>query len=129
MKKDSAIVVVNMHCDLSSEEAAAKAVRFIDANAGSEGDKDEEILDTVPVLFLTDGKLTGELDSYVNEDLCFGKAASGMGAVNEAGQSLGEVLDLLDVKSVYVAVVGPDGCAGELCESLRKAGFKSVEEI
>lgn len=129
MKKDSAIVVVDMHCDLSSETAAAKAARFIDANAGSDGDRDEEILDTVPVLFLSDGKVSDGLMQYANEDLCFGKATAGTEAVNEAGQSLGEVLELLDVKSVYVAVIGPEGCAGKLCDSLRKSGFKSVEEI
>ncbi|GEM_PF-5399954 len=124
MKKDSAIIVI----DLLDDAKAKKAAAFIDGNISGEGDKDVEILDTLPVLFLSDGKVSPELAQYANEDLTFGKASAALDAVNEAGQSIGEVLELLDIRSVYVLSAGPDNCEKALCDSLRKAGFEAICE-
>jgi nicotinamidase-related amidase len=41
-----------------------------------------------------------------------------------AGQSLGEVLSLLDIKSVYVVGIATEYCVKNTAEDLLKAGFK-----
>ena len=49
---------------------------------------------------------------------------SGFEGVNDAGQTLGEVLSLLDIKNVYVCGIATEYCVRNTCEDLRKAGFQ-----
>jgi nicotinamidase-related amidase len=48
---------------------------------------------------------------------------SGFEGVNAAGQSLGEVLDLMDIRNVYVCGIATEYCVRNTCEDLLKAGF------
>lgn len=163
--KDTAIVVVDMLYDfidgslacLNADAAVKATAKFIDSNIASDGDKDVEILDTLPVLFIRDhhpadhcsfkenggiwpvhcvagtrgGEIHKDLLQYVNEDLVFDKGCdrameqySGFDGVNEGGQSLGEVLELLDIKEVAVVGIATEFCVRNTCEDLLKAGFK-----
>ena len=67
---------------------------------------------------------------YVKEDLTFFKGEdpakeqySGFEGVNAAGQSLAEVLKLLDIKNVLVCGIATEYCVRNTAEDLRKAGF------
>lgn len=67
---------------------------------------------------------------YVEEELVFRKGQnpakeqySGFEGKNQAGQSLGEVLSLLDIKNVYVCGIATEYCVRQSCEDLKKAGF------
>lgn len=163
--KDSAIIVVDMLYDfidgslacLNADKAVKETAKLIDSNIASDGDKDVEILDTLPVLFIRDhhpadhcsfkenggiwpvhcvagthgGEIHADLLQYVNEDLVFDKGCdkaveqySGFEGVNEGGQSLGEVLELLDIKEVIVTGIATEFCVRNTCEDLLKAGFK-----
>ena len=72
-----------------------------------------------------------DLTPYVNEELTFDKGCikseeqySGFNGTNEAGQSLGEILELLDTTDVYVCGIATEYCVRNTCEDLVKAGFK-----
>lgn len=71
------------------------------------------------------------LQPYMNEELTFYKGCdkdkeqySGFEGVNKAGQPMGEVLDLLDIKDVYVCGIATEYCVKATCLDLLKAGFK-----
>ena len=71
------------------------------------------------------------LRPYASEDLTFFKGEdplqeqySGFEGRNPAGQSLGEVLELLDVKNVVVCGIATEYCVRNTAEDLLKAGFK-----
>lgn len=77
------------------------------------------------------GEIHADLVPYVNEELTFDKGCdktleqySGFDGVNNAGQTLGEVLDLLDTTDVYVCGIATEYCVRNTCEDLMKAGFK-----
>ena len=66
-----------------------------------------------------------------SEELTFDKGCdrdteqySGFEAVNNAGQPLAEVLELLDTTDVYVCGIATEYCVRNTCEDLQKAGFK-----
>ena len=68
---------------------------------------------------------------YVREELTFDKGCdkeveqySGFEGINNAEQSLGEVLELLDTTDVYVCGIATEFCVRNTCEDLLKAGFK-----
>ena len=68
---------------------------------------------------------------YVKEDLTFFKGEdplkeqySGFEGVNAAGQSLAEVLKLLDIKNVLVCGIATEYCVRNTAEDLLKDGFK-----
>lgn len=165
MKRDPAIVVVDMLYDfidgslacLNAESAVANTAKFIEGNAACEGDKDVEILDTCPILFIRDhhpadhssfkefggiwpahcvqgtrgADVHEALAKYVDEDLTFDKGCdkaveqySGYDGVNEAGQSLGEILEMMDTRNVYVCGIATEYCVRNTCEDLLKAGYK-----
>lgn len=44
--------------------------------------------------------------------------------MNSAGQTLGEILELLDTTDVYVCGIATEYCVRNTCEDLLKAGFK-----
>ncbi len=76
------------------------------------------------------GEIHADLLPYVREELTFDKGCdraveqySGYDGVNNAGQSLGEVLDLLDTTDVYVCGIATEYCVRNTCEDLLKAGF------
>ena len=76
------------------------------------------------------GEIHEDLLPYVNEELTFDKGRdkaveqySGFEGVNEAGQSLGEILELLDATDVYVCGIATEYCVRNTCEDLLKAGF------
>ena len=71
------------------------------------------------------------LQAYVKEDLTFFKGEdpareqySGFEGVNPAGQSLGEVLHLLEVKRVLVCGIATEYCVRNTAEDLLKDGFE-----
>ena len=78
------------------------------------------------------GEIHHDLQPYVNEELTFDKGCdrateqySGYEGVNNAGQSLGEVLELLDATDIYVCGIATEYCVRNTCEDLLKARFKS----
>lgn len=77
------------------------------------------------------GEIHEDLLPYVREELTFDKGCdrekeqySGYEGMNCAGQSLGEVLELLDVTDVYVCGIATEYCVRNTCEDLMKAGFR-----
>jgi len=71
------------------------------------------------------------LQPYVKEDLTFFKGEnrdreqySGFEGVNPAGQSLGEVLHLLEVERVFVCGIATEYCVRNTAEDLLKDGFE-----
>ncbi len=77
------------------------------------------------------GEIHKDLVPYVREELTFDKGCdreteqySGFEGVNNAGQSLGEILELLDTTDVYVCGIATEYCVRNTCEDLMKAGFK-----
>lgn len=166
MEKNTALVVVDELYDfidgslacINAETAVKETLRFIDTHTeAQEGDKDVEILDTFPILFIRDhhpadhssfvgfggtwpvhcvagthgGEIHEELKPYVSEELTFDKGCdkaleqySGFEGKNSAGQSLDEILELLDVKTAYVCGIATEFCVRNTCEDLLKAGFK-----
>lgn len=77
------------------------------------------------------GEIHESLVPYVKEELTFDKGCdkaveqySGFEGINNAGQSLGEVLELLDTTDVYVCGIATEYCVRNTCEDLLKAGFK-----
>ena len=77
------------------------------------------------------GEIHEGLRPYVNEELTFDKGCeksqeqySGFDGTNEAGQTLGEILELLDTTDVYVCGIATEYCVRNTCEDLAKAGFK-----
>ena len=77
------------------------------------------------------GEIHKDLLPYVSEELTFDKGCdkaceqySGFEGVNDAGQSLGEILELLDTTDVYVCGIATEYCVRNTCQDLLKAGFK-----
>lgn len=77
------------------------------------------------------GEIHEELQPYACEELTFDKGCnkekeqySGFESENEAGQSLGEILELLETEEVYVCGIATEYCVRNTCEDLLKAGFK-----
>ena len=77
------------------------------------------------------GEIHKALQPYVCEELTFDKGCdkakeqnSGFESENEAGQSLGEILELLDTDEIYVCGIATEYCVRNTCEDLLKAGFK-----
>lgn len=77
------------------------------------------------------GDIHEALHPYACEELTFDKGCdkateqySGFEGVNEAGQSLGEILEILDTEEVYVCGIATEYCVRNTCEDLLKAGFK-----
>ena len=70
------------------------------------------------------------LQPYMKEELTFYKGCdrdreqySGFEGANKAGQSLGEILELMDIKDVYVCGIATEFCVKATCLDLEKAGF------
>ena len=77
------------------------------------------------------GEIHQDLAPYATEELTFDKGCdkateqySGFEGVNCAGQSLGEILELLDTTDVFVCGIATEYCVRNTCEDLKKAGFK-----
>ena len=77
------------------------------------------------------GDIHKDLLPYANEELTFDKGCdkateqySGFEGLNNAEQSLGEVLELLDISDVFVCGIATEYCVRNTCEDLLKAGFK-----
>ncbi len=77
------------------------------------------------------GEIHQDLAPYASEELTFDKGCdkateqySGFEAVNNAGQPLSEVLELLDTTDVYVCGIATEYCVRNTCEDILKAGFK-----
>ena len=71
-----------------------------------------------------------DLPPYMKEELTFYKGCdkdreqySGFDGTNKAGQSLGEILEMMDIKDVYVCGIATEFCVKETCLDLQKAGF------
>ena len=71
------------------------------------------------------------LAPYACEELTFDKGCdknteqySGVDGLNNAEQSLGEILELLDTTDVYVCGIATEYCVRNTCKDLQKAGFK-----
>ena len=77
------------------------------------------------------GEIHADLAPYASEELTFDKGCdrtieqySGFDGTNNAGQSLEEILELLDTTDVYVCGIATEYCVRNTCEDLLKAGFK-----
>ena len=77
------------------------------------------------------GDIHKDLLPYASEERTFDKGCdraveqySGFEGVNDAGQSLGEILELMDITDVYVCGIATEYCVRNTCEDLMKAGFK-----
>ncbi len=77
------------------------------------------------------GDIHEDLMPYVREELTFDKGCckaveqySGFEGMNNAEQSLGEILELLDTTDVYVCGIATEYCVRNTCEDLMKAGYK-----
>ena len=77
------------------------------------------------------GDIHENLKPYAKEELTFDKGCdrdveqySGFEGVNTAGQSLGEILELLDTTDVYVCGIATEYCVRNTCEDLLKDGFR-----
>ena len=77
------------------------------------------------------GDIHEDLKPYAKEELTFYKGCdkmveqySGYEGTNDAGQSLGEILELLDTTDVYICGIATEYCVRSTCEDLHKAGFK-----
>ena len=77
------------------------------------------------------GDIHDDLNPYAKEELTFDKGCdrekeqySGFEGMNNAEQSLGEVLELMDISDVYVCGIATEYCVRNTCEDLLKAGFK-----
>ena len=77
------------------------------------------------------GEIHKDLQPYASDELTFDKGCdkgteqySGFEGTNSAGQSLGEILELLDTSDVYVCGIATEYCVRNTCEDLLKAGFK-----
>ncbi|MDE5889578.1 MAG: isochorismatase family protein [Bacteroidales bacterium] len=77
------------------------------------------------------GAIHTDLEPYASEELTFYKGCdkaceqySGFEGMNTAGQSLGEILELLDIQEVYVCGIATEYCVRNTCEDLLKAGVK-----
>lgn len=77
------------------------------------------------------GDIHAELAPYASEELTFDKGCdrdkeeySGFEGINSAGQSLGEILELLDTTDVYVCGIATEYCVRNTAEDLSKSGYK-----
>ena len=77
------------------------------------------------------GEIHEALKPYACEELTFDKGCdktkeqySGFEGMNEAEQSLGEILELLDTEDVFVCGIATEYCVMNTCKDLLKAGFK-----
>ncbi len=77
------------------------------------------------------GEIHKDLQPYVREELTFDKGCdpseeqySGFEGTNAAGQSLAEVLELLDCSDVFVSGIATEYCIKNTCLDLKKAGFR-----
>lgn len=72
-----------------------------------------------------------KLQPYATEELTFFKGFrkdqeqySGFEAVSEADQTLGDVLDTLDIHNVFLCGIATEYCVRETCRDLSAAGYK-----
>ena len=72
-----------------------------------------------------------DLAPYADEALCFYKGVdpaveqySGFDGRNQAGQSLAEVLELMEIRTVVLCGIATEYCVRNTAEDLLKAGFK-----
>lgn len=77
------------------------------------------------------GEIHKDLLPYAAEELTFNKGCnketeqySGYDGMNNAEQSLGEILELMDTTDVYVCGIATEYCVKNTAEDLLKAGFK-----
>lgn len=77
------------------------------------------------------GQIHQKLMPYVQESLTFFKGTeaskeqySGAEAANSAGQTLEDILALLDTTDVYVCGIATEFCVRSTCEDLMKTGMK-----
>ena len=77
------------------------------------------------------GEIHAELLPYACEELTFDKGCnksveqySGFDGQNNADQTLGEILEMLDTTDVYVCGIATEYCVRNTCEDLKKAGYK-----
>lgn len=150
----SALVVVDMQYDFidgslacqNADEAVDNTVKFIESYDGTviftrdyhpaDHSSFKEFGGIWPshcVAGTHGSEIHSDLQPYVSEELCFDKGCdveveqySGFEGVNAAGQSLAEVLALLDVQKVYVCGIATEFCVRNTFSDLKNAGFNVV---
>lgn len=77
------------------------------------------------------GEIHDDLKPYASEELTFDKGCdrtreqySGFEGLNSAGQPLGEIIELLDIQTVYLCGIATEFCVRNTAEDLLKAGYK-----
>ena len=118
--KDVALIAVNMDEGNASCENAGTVIenslKFIEKIDPVEQDTEEVIYGTFPILLV--GKYGTQLEAYAQEGMSFQLHDILSAATNEAGQSLEEVLDLLDIHNVYLCGLCSELEIRQLCTSL-----------
>ena len=151
MEKDSALVVVDMLYDFidgslacgNAENAVAYVKTLIDENAATplficdhhpaDHSSFKDFGGIWPVHCVAGsrgGEVHDALKPYMNEELTFNKGCdreveqySGFEGRNEAGQSLAEVLETMEIKTVYVVGIATEYCVYNTAKDLKDAGF------
>ena len=118
--KDVALIAVNMDegytpCE-NAETAIGNSLEFIEKIDPIEQDTEEVIYGTFPILLV--GKYGTQLEAYAQEGMSFQLHDTLSASTNEAGQSLEEVLDLLDIHNVYLCGLCTEQELRQLCTSL-----------
>ena len=127
--KDVALIAVNLKEDYSGCNNAATAVEnslaFLDKIDSVAQDTDEVIFGTFPVLLV--GDYSEKLRPYASDGLTFRMDDKEiLESENDGGQSVAEVLDLLDIQNVYVCGMSAGKEIRNLCTSLQAAGLKLI---
>lgn len=126
---DSALVVVDVEAAEASE--AVSGIASVLETIARSGEQDEDaILGGYPVFFVCSKSVRKSFEIYKDNEFTFVHAGgdSCFNAENQAGQSLGELLDMLEIKTVFLAGIGSESCLKATAEELSKEGYK-VEAI
>ena len=118
--KDVALIAVNLKEDNKACENAGTAIEnslnFLQKIDPVDQDTEEVIFGTFPVLVV--GNYDEALEAYATEGMIFQLAEDVLASENEAGQSLAEVLELLDIRNAYVCGMSAEKEIRQLCGGL-----------
>jgi len=121
---NSTLIVVNMPEGTSdSGNSASECLKFIEKCTGVQAVDDAAIMDTYPILFVCGSDAIPEpLKPYAVEELTF-SGESVLDACNNGGQTLGEILSLLDVTDVYLCGIAGSLRIKDMADTLSKNSF------
>lgn len=121
---NSTLIVVNMPEGTSdSARSTSECLKFIEKCTGGQAVDDAAIMDTFPILFVCGSDdIPESLKPYAVEELTF-SGESVLEACNNGGQTLGEILSLLDVTDVYLCGITGSFRIKDMADTLSKNSF------